>query len=80
MAISGFWNDNFFGGAYFQRLTVCAAVSVIAVLAARNRQRTDRDRERFAVLSAAAEMVTPVVLVLTPAVLPGGRRSRPPPA
>jgi PAS domain S-box-containing protein len=56
VAISGFWNENFFAGAYFQRLIVCAAVTVIAVLAARNRQRTVRDRERFAVLSAAAEI------------------------
>jgi PAS domain S-box-containing protein len=56
VALSGFWNDNLFEGAYFQRLIVCAAVTVIAVLAARNRQRTVRDRERFAVLSAAAEI------------------------
>ncbi len=56
VALSGFWNDNFFEGVYFQRLLVCAGVTVIAVLAARNRQRTDRDRERFAVLSAAAEI------------------------
>ena len=56
VAVSGIWNDNFFEGHYFQRLLVCAGVTVIAVLAARNHQRTDRDRERFAVLSAAAEI------------------------
>ena len=54
--LSGAWNDNFLAGSYFQRLTVCAAVTAIAVLAARNRTRTTRDRERFAVLSAAAEI------------------------
>lgn len=56
VALSGFWNDNFLEGVYVQRLVVCAAVTVIAVLAARNRTRTVRDRERFAVLSAVAEI------------------------
>ena len=55
-ALSGFWNDNFGEGVYFQRLIVCLAVTVIAVLAARNRTRTDRDRERFAVLAATGEI------------------------
>lgn len=56
VALSGLWNDNLFDAVYFQRLIVCAAVTAIAVLAARNRTRTVRDRERFAVLSAVAEI------------------------
>ncbi len=55
-SLSALWNDNFLEGPYFQRLAVCAAVTAIAVLAARNRTRTMRDRERFAVLLAAAEI------------------------
>ena len=53
---SGIWNDNFGDGVYVQRVLVCTAVTVIAVLAARNRTRTARDRGRFAVLSATAEI------------------------
>ncbi|MDQ3724072.1 MAG: GAF domain-containing protein, partial [Actinomycetota bacterium] len=56
VALSGLWNDNFSEGVYVQRLIVCLAVAIIAVLAARNRTRTVRDRERFAVLAAIAEI------------------------
>ena len=56
VAASGIWNDNFGDGVYVQRILVCIAVTVIAVLAARNRTRTARDRGRFAVLSATAEI------------------------
>ena len=56
VALSGLWNDNFGEGIYFQRLIVCIAITVIAVLAARNRERTHRDRERFAILAAVAEI------------------------
>lgn len=56
IALSGLWNDNLGEGVHVQRLTVCLAISVIAVLAARNRERTHRDRERFAVLAATGEI------------------------
>jgi PAS domain S-box-containing protein len=56
IALSGTWNDNFGDGVYIQRLVVCVAITVIAVLAARNRERTQRDRERFAVLAATGEI------------------------
>ena len=53
---SGIWNDTFGEGVYVQRILVCTAVTVIAVLTARGRTRTTRDRARFAVLSATAEI------------------------
>ncbi|MBW3607899.1 MAG: SpoIIE family protein phosphatase [Actinobacteria bacterium] len=56
VALSGFWNDNLGEGIYFQRLLVCVAITIIAVVAARNRDRTHRDRERFAVLAATGEI------------------------
>jgi PAS domain S-box-containing protein len=56
IALSGVWNDNFGDGSQIQRLIVCIAITVIAVLASRNRQRTHRDRERFAVLAATGEI------------------------
>ena len=56
IALSAAWNDNVGEGAYAQRLIVCVAITGIAVLAARNRERTHRDRERFAVLAAVAEI------------------------
>ena len=56
IALSGFWNDNFGEGVYAQRLAVCVAITAIAVIAARNRERTQRDRERFAVLAATGEI------------------------
>ena len=56
IALSAAWNDNFGDGVYVQRLVVCLAITVIAVLAARNREHTHRDRERFAVLAATGEI------------------------
>ena len=56
VALSGLWNDNFGEGLHIQRLVVCVAITVIAVLAARNRHRTHRDRERFAVVAATGEI------------------------
>ena len=50
------WNDDVPGGTYAQRIVVCIAITFIAVLAARNRERTHRDRERFAVLAATGEI------------------------
>lgn len=56
VALSGFWNDNLGDGIHIQRIVVCVAVTVIAVLAARNRERTHRDRKRFEVLAATGEI------------------------
>ena len=56
VALSGLWNDDFGEGVYAQHLLVCIAITVIAVIAARNRERTHRDRERFAVLAATGEI------------------------
>ena len=56
IALSAAWNDDFGEAAYLQRLIVCVAITFIAAFAARNRQRTHRDRERFAVLAATAEI------------------------
>ncbi|HEX4363997.1 MAG TPA: SpoIIE family protein phosphatase [Solirubrobacteraceae bacterium] len=54
--LSALWNDNFGSGAYIQRIAVGCAMSALAVLIARNRLRIASDRERFAVLSAIAEV------------------------
>ena len=56
IALSPAWNDNFGDAVYIQRLIVCVAITIIAVLAARNRERTHRDRERFAVLAAVGDL------------------------
>jgi len=54
--LSGLWNDNFDAFAYYQRIAVVSAVSVLAAIAARGRARVHRDRERFALLAAVAEI------------------------
>jgi PAS domain S-box-containing protein len=54
--LSGLWNNNFGEVAYVQRICVVAAVSVLATLAAHGRARVARDRERFALLAAVAEI------------------------
>jgi PAS domain S-box-containing protein len=56
IALSASWNDNFGDASYVQRVIVSIAITAIAVLAARNRERTHRDRERFAVLAATGEI------------------------
>ena len=56
IALSAVWNDGVPVGTYLQRLIVCVAITLIAVFAARNRERTHRDRERFAVLAATGEI------------------------
>ena len=55
-ALSGSWNDNLGEGVYVQRLVVCAALTAIAMLVARSRTRNERDRMRFAVLAAIADV------------------------
>jgi PAS domain S-box-containing protein len=56
VVLSAAWRDNFGDSIYVYRVLVVAAVSVLAVLAARVRERLDRDRERFAVLAAVGEI------------------------
>ena len=56
IALSALWNDSVDDGTYVQRLVVCVVITFIAVLAARNRERTHRDRERFSVLAATGEI------------------------
>ena len=56
IALSAIWNEDVSDATYVQRLIVCVVITLIAVLAARNRERTHRDRERFAVLAAVAEI------------------------
>jgi PAS domain S-box-containing protein len=56
VALSSTWHDNFGEAPYIQRICVVAAVSVLAALATRGRARIGRDRERFALLAAVAEI------------------------
>jgi PAS domain S-box-containing protein len=56
VALSAAWHDNFGEVIYVYRVLVAAAVSLLAVLATRSRELVGRDRERFAVLSAVAEI------------------------
>jgi len=56
VVLSAIWRDNFDDVAYVQRILVVAAVSALALLAARGRAQVGRDRERFALLSAVAEI------------------------
>src|SRR4051812_17389531 len=55
-AASGAWNDNFGSDDYLLRLVVVVAGAGIAVSTARSRMRLSRDRVRFHLLSAAAEI------------------------
>jgi PAS domain S-box-containing protein len=54
--LSGIWRHNFSELVYFYRFLIVAIVSVLAALIARSRAQIARDRERFAVLSAIAEI------------------------
>ncbi len=56
VVLSAIWHDNLGEVQYIQRVCVVAAVSVLASLAMRGRERIARDRERFALLSAVAEI------------------------
>jgi PAS domain S-box-containing protein len=56
VVLSATWHDNFGAVAYIQRIGVVSAVGVLAVLTARGRARAGRDRERFALLAAVAEI------------------------
>jgi PAS domain S-box-containing protein len=54
--LSGSWNDNFGAVDYLVRLLVVVAGASFAVAGAHLQQRLRRDRARFRVLSAAAEL------------------------
>lgn len=54
--VSGVWNHNFGAGAYDLGAVVVAVGAAISVLVARTRERTVRDRERFELLAAVAEV------------------------
>ncbi len=56
VVLSGLWRDNFGDSLYVYRVLVVSIASVLAALAARGRVQISRDRERFAVLSAVAEI------------------------
>ena len=56
VVLSGVWHENFGDTIYGYRIGVVAAVSVLAMLAANGYARVGRDRERFAVLSALADI------------------------
>jgi PAS domain S-box-containing protein len=56
VVLSASWRHNFGDSLYVYRVLVVVAVSVLAVLAARTRERVGRDRERFAVLAAVGEI------------------------
>ena len=52
--VSGAWHHNFGTGAYFLRWLVVLVGGVVSVLAAAARERTVRDRARFALLADVA--------------------------
>jgi PAS domain S-box-containing protein len=54
--LSGAWNHNFDTGAYWLRAVVVAVGGAISVLVAGSRELTLRDRERFELLAAVAEV------------------------
>ncbi|MEA2137276.1 MAG: hypothetical protein QOG56_426, partial [Solirubrobacteraceae bacterium] len=56
VVLSAIWHDNLGEIPYVQRTCVVAAVAILAGLAARGRERVARDRERFALLAAIAEI------------------------
>ena len=55
-ALSGIWRHNLGEGAHFYRIFLVTTASVLAYLTARSRGQVTRDRERFAILSAVAEI------------------------
>jgi PAS domain S-box-containing protein len=52
--VSAAWNHNFSTAAFWLRVAVVLVGGIISVLAARARERTTLDRERFALLAAVA--------------------------
>src|SRR3954470_20971011 len=56
--LSATWNDNVSEATYVLRAAVVAFGSVVAVIASARRETVARDRSRFALLSAVAELGT----------------------
>lgn len=56
VVLSALWRDNAGDAIYFYRILIVAAASFLAALLARSRSQIGRDRERFAVLAAVAEI------------------------
>jgi PAS domain S-box-containing protein len=56
VTLSAAWHDNFGEVIYIYRVLVVLVVGLLAVLATRGRETVGRDRERFSVLSAIAEI------------------------
>ncbi len=54
--LSATWHDNFGDAIYIYRVVLVSSVSLLALLATRDRMRAGRDRERFAILAAVAEI------------------------
>ncbi|HUR85895.1 MAG TPA: SpoIIE family protein phosphatase [Solirubrobacteraceae bacterium] len=54
--LSAIWHDNFGDSIYVYRVVLVSTVSLLALLATRNRMRAGRDRERFSILAAVAEI------------------------
>ncbi len=56
VVLSAAWRDNFGEVVYIYRVVVVATASVLAWLAARSHAQVGRDRKRFAVLAAVADI------------------------
>ncbi|MDX6678658.1 MAG: hypothetical protein QOE31_2710 [Solirubrobacteraceae bacterium] len=56
VALSAIWHDNFGEPTYVYRVCVVVAAGLLACVIARGRTRIGRDRERFALLAAVAEI------------------------
>ena len=54
--VSGVWNDFFASGDHLVRLSIVGAGAVLAVLSARAREGSDRDRRRMRVLADVSRM------------------------
>ena len=56
VVLSPLWRDSFGDSVYVYRVLLVAAAGLLAALLARSRAQVARDRQRFAVLSAVAEI------------------------
>jgi PAS domain S-box-containing protein len=56
VVLSGLWRHNFGADVHVYRILIVAIASVLAALTARSHAQVSEDRERFAVLSAVAEI------------------------
>ena len=75
---SGIWHENFGSSVYFYRVAIVTAVIGLAAFVARGRSQVSRDRERFALLAAVAE-IADGTLTLTDTVERLNKLARPQP-